>query len=38
MYTNKQADQVQAGKGDPRVTKFGAFMRKTSIDEAATVF
>lgn len=33
MYVNKQADQLQAGKGDPRVTKFGAFMRKTSIDE-----
>ena len=38
MYTNKQADQVQAGKGDPRVTKFGAFMRKTSIDELPQFF
>ena len=38
MYTNKQADQVQAGKGDPRVTKFGAFIRKTSIDELPQFF
>ncbi|MGO4770127.1 undecaprenyl-phosphate glucose phosphotransferase [Flavobacterium sp. W22_SRS_FK3] len=33
MRVNKQADKVQAGKGDQRITKFGAFMRKTSIDE-----
>ena len=38
MYINKQADQLQAGKGDPRVTKFGAFMRKTSIDELPQFF
>nr|WP_315170107.1 undecaprenyl-phosphate glucose phosphotransferase [uncultured Flavobacterium sp.] len=38
MYTNKQADQLQAGKGDLRVTKFGAFMRKTSIDELPQFF
>ena len=38
MYVNKQADQVQTGKGDPRVTKFGAFMRKTSIDELPQFF
>jgi undecaprenyl-phosphate galactose phosphotransferase/putative colanic acid biosynthesis UDP-glucose lipid carrier transferase len=33
MRVNRQADKVQAGKGDLRITKFGAFMRKTSIDE-----
>lgn len=38
MYVNKQADQLQAGKGDPRVTKFGAFIRKTSIDELPQFF
>nr|WP_315143097.1 undecaprenyl-phosphate glucose phosphotransferase [uncultured Flavobacterium sp.] len=38
MYINKQADQLQAGKGDQRVTKFGAFMRKTSIDELPQFF
>ena len=33
MAVNKNADLKTATKNDPRVTKFGAFMRKTSIDE-----
>jgi len=33
MASNKQADFQTAKKNDARVTKFGAFMRKTSIDE-----
>lgn len=33
MTTNKNADYQIAKKNDTRVTKFGAFMRKTSIDE-----
>lgn len=38
MYINDLADNKQAGKGDSRVTKFGAFMRKTSIDELPQFF
>ncbi len=33
MKPNKQADEKQAVKGDPRITRVGAFLRKTSIDE-----
>lgn len=33
MRSNKNADLQTAKKNDSRVTKFGAFMRKTSIDE-----
>lgn len=33
MTVNKHADLNTATKNDPRITKFGAFMRKTSIDE-----
>jgi len=33
MTVNKASDHLQATKNDARVTKFGAFMRKTSIDE-----
>ena len=33
MAVNKNADLKTAVKNDPRITKFGAFMRKTSIDE-----
>lgn len=33
MRPNKEADKLQATPEDPRVTKVGAFMRKTSIDE-----
>ncbi|MFB9076911.1 undecaprenyl-phosphate glucose phosphotransferase [Flavobacterium procerum] len=38
MYVNDQAHNKQAGKGDLRVTKFGSFMRKTSIDELPQFF
>jgi putative colanic acid biosynthesis UDP-glucose lipid carrier transferase len=33
MAVNKDADKKQATKGDARITKIGAFMRKTSLDE-----
>jgi len=33
MRINKEADAIQATKGDHRVTRIGAFLRKTSIDE-----
>jgi putative colanic acid biosynthesis UDP-glucose lipid carrier transferase len=33
MYTNKEADSKQATKLDCRITTFGAFLRKTSLDE-----
>jgi len=33
MKTNGEADNMQACKNDQRITKFGAFMRKTSVDE-----
>lgn len=33
MKVNKDSDSVQAVKNDPRVTKWGAFMRHTNIDE-----
>ncbi len=33
MAVNEQSDQQQAVKNDARVTKIGAFLRKTNIDE-----
>lgn len=33
MVVNNEADTKQATKNDPRVTKIGAFLRKTSLDE-----
>jgi len=33
MKVNVDSDNVQATKDDPRITKLGAFLRKTSIDE-----
>ncbi len=33
MKPNKDADKVQAKKGDDRITKIGSFMRKTNLDE-----
>lgn len=33
MTVNSDSDKLQATKGDARITPFGAFMRKTSIDE-----
>ncbi|MBK7886292.1 MAG: undecaprenyl-phosphate glucose phosphotransferase [Bacteroidetes bacterium] len=33
MKLNDEADTLQARKGDERITKIGAFLRKTSLDE-----
>ena len=33
MAVNEDSNSVQATKGDMRITKVGAFIRKTSIDE-----
>ncbi|KEO73637.1 undecaprenyl-phosphate glucose phosphotransferase [Anditalea andensis] len=33
MRPNEYADVLQARRNDPRVTRFGAFLRKTSLDE-----
>jgi len=33
MQVNKEADEKQATKSDHRITKIGAFLRRTSIDE-----
>ena len=33
MRSNENSDKVHARKDDERVTKIGAFMRRTSIDE-----
>lgn len=33
MVVNNDADSKQATKGDPRITKVGKFLRKTSLDE-----
>ncbi|WP_051878597.1 exopolysaccharide biosynthesis polyprenyl glycosylphosphotransferase [Chryseobacterium sp. FH1] len=33
MSINRHSDHLSAKKGDSRITKFGKFMRKTSIDE-----
>jgi len=33
MKLNAEADTLQARKGDERITKIGAFLRKTSLDE-----
>ena len=33
MKVNKDSDKVQAVKNDPRITKWGGFMRHTNIDE-----
>jgi len=38
MTVNAVSDQLQATKGDARITPFGAFMRKTSIDELPQIF
>ena len=38
MTVNEVSDQLQATKGDARITPFGAFMRKTSIDELPQIF
>ena len=38
MKMNATADTAQATKDDPRKTKFGSFLRKTSIDELPQFF
>ncbi|MFE3869280.1 undecaprenyl-phosphate glucose phosphotransferase [Flavobacterium sp. LS2P90] len=38
MRVNKAADELQATLGDKRVTKLGAFMRRTNIDELPQFF
>lgn len=38
MHVNVLADNKQAEKGDSRITRFGAFIRKTSIDELPQFF
>lgn len=38
MYVNKDADSKQATKNDSRITKVGAFLRKTSLDEMPQFF
>ncbi|KYG83984.1 hypothetical protein AWW67_02390 [Roseivirga seohaensis] len=38
MIENSEADFTWASKNDPRVTKFGAFLRKTSLDEFPQFF
>ena len=38
MRVNTESDKLQASKGDNRITKIGAFMRKTSLDELPQFF
>lgn len=38
MKVNEDADQKQASKNDNRITRIGAFMRRTSIDELPQFF
>lgn len=38
MYVNEKADIEEATKNDLRITKIGAFLRKTSIDEMPQFF
>ncbi|MBP6390706.1 MAG: exopolysaccharide biosynthesis polyprenyl glycosylphosphotransferase [Flavobacteriales bacterium] len=38
MQVNKEADSVQATKNDPRVTRVGAFLRKSNLDEMPQFF
>lgn len=38
MFVNEKADIDEAVKNDPRITKVGAFIRKTSIDEMPQFF
>ena len=38
MVVNKDADILQAQKNDARITRFGKFLRKTSIDEMPQFF
>ncbi|WP_075340635.1 undecaprenyl-phosphate glucose phosphotransferase [Tenacibaculum agarivorans] len=38
MHINSQADKISATKNDTRVTKFGSFLRRTSLDEVPQFF
>lgn len=38
MVVNQDCDSAQAVKGDHRITKVGAFLRKTSLDELPQFF
>ena len=38
MQVNSDSDEKQASKNDARITKIGAFMRKTSLDEFPQFF
>ena len=38
MYVNNDSDSKQACKGDKRITRVGAFLRKTSLDELPQFF
>jgi len=38
MFVNGEQNSLQATKDDPRVTKIGAFLRKTSLDEFPQFF
>jgi putative colanic acid biosynthesis UDP-glucose lipid carrier transferase len=38
MHVNSQADTLQASESDPRKTKFGDFLRRSSLDELPQFF